>query len=147
MIETKKVREFPLGDNGDKLVKSFAAARAMRDLGTPTDDQKKDYKLTDAKTSLTVTFKDGSRTFVIGGSVYGGSDRYALEQGTNKAYVLSKELISSLEVGESSLHLTDPRGFDAAKIDSVTIEANGASKTAVRVQAGEEGQQVKTWGL
>ena len=59
--------------------------------------------------------------------------------------MLSKDLIASLEIGESSLHLTDPRGFDAAKIDSVTIEAGGGSKTAVRVQAGEEGQQVKTW--
>ena len=146
MVETKKTREFPLGDSGDKLVKSFTAARALRDLGKPTDEAKKDYKLTDAKSTLTVTFKDGARTFLIGGSVYGGSDRYALEQSTGKAYVLSKDLVSGLEVGESSLHLTDPRGFDVAKIESVTIDAGGQSKTAIRVQAGAEGQQVKTWG-
>ena len=146
MVETKKTREFPLGETGDKLVKSLTAARAIRDLGSPTPEAKKDYKLDDAKTTLTVTFKDGSRSFLIGGPVYGGSDRYALEPASGKAFVLSKDLISGLEVGESSLHLTDPRGFDAAKIESVTIEGGGKTKTAVRVQAGEEGKQVKTWG-
>ncbi len=146
MVETKKTREFPLGETGDKLVKSLTAARAIRDLGTPTAEAKKDYKLDDAKTTLTVTFKDGSRSFLIGGPVYGGSDRYALDPASGKAFVLSKDLISGLEVGESSLHLTDPRGFDAAKIESVTIEGGGKTKTAVRVQAGEEGKQVKTWG-
>ena len=146
MVETKKTREFPLGDTGDTLVKSLTAARAIRDLGSPTAEAKKDYKLDDAKTTLTVTFKDGSRSFLIGGPVYGGSDRYALEPASGKAFVLSKDLISGLEVGESSLHLTDPRGFDAAKIESVTIEGGGKTKTAVRVQAGEEGKQVKTWG-
>ncbi len=150
MVETRKTRQFPLGDTGDKLVASFTAARAMRDLGKPTDEAKKDYKLTDAKTTLTITFKDGPQTFLVGGSVYGGADRYVLDQKSGKAYVMSKDLISGLEVGESSLHLTDPRGFDVTKIESVTIDAGGSmtapAKTAVRVQAGAEGQQVKTWG-
>lgn len=146
MIETRKTREFPLGDSGEKLVKNYLAARALRDLGTPSADAKKDYKLDEAKTTITVTFKDGKRSFLIGGSVYGGSDRYVVDEQSGKAFVLSKELISGLEIGESSLHLTDPRGFDVNKIASVTIEANGKSKTAVRVTAGAEGQQVKTWG-
>ncbi len=146
MVETKKTREFPLGETGDKLVKSLTAARAIRDLGAPTAEAKKDYKLDDAKTTLTVTFKDGTRSFLIGGPVYGGSDRYVLDPSSGKAFVLSKDLISGLEIGESSLHLTDPRGFDAAKIESVTIEGGGKTKTAVRVQAGDEGKQVKTWG-
>ncbi len=146
MVESRKTREFPLGETGDKLVKSLTAARAIRDLGAPTAEAKKDYKLEDAKTTLTVNFKDGKRSFLIGGPVYGGSDRYALDPSSGKAYVLSKDLISGLEVGESSLHLTDPRGFDQAKVDSVTIEAGGKTKIAVRVQAGEEGKQVKTWG-
>jgi hypothetical protein len=146
MVETRKTREFPLGDAGDKLVKNYLAARALRDLGTPTAESKKDYKLDEAKSTITITFKDGKRSFLVGGSVYGGSDRYVVDEQSGKAYVLSKELISGLEVGESSLHLTDPRGFDVNKIASVTIEAGGKSKTAVRVTAGAEGQQVKTWG-
>lgn len=146
MVETRKTREFPLGDAGDKIVQNYLAARALRDLGAPTAESKKDYKLDEAKTTITVTFKDGKRSFLVGGSVYGGSDRYVVDEQSGKAYVLSKELISGLEIGESSLHLTDPRGFDVNKIASVTIEAGGKSKTAVRVTAGAEGQQVKTWG-
>lgn len=144
--ETRKTREFPLGDSGEKLVENYLSARALRDLGTPDDAAKKDYKLDDAKTTLTVQFKDGTRTFLVGGTVYGGSDRYVLDQTSGKAYVLSRELISGLEVGQSSLHLTDPRGFPAAKIGSVTIEADGKTKTAVRVTTTSDGgAQVKTW--
>jgi hypothetical protein len=145
----RKVHEFPLGEPGEKLVKNYAAARALRDLGSPNDAAKKDYKLDEAKTTITVTFKDGSaHEFLVGGSVYGGSDKYVFDAKANKAYVFSRDMLSGLEVGESSLHLTDPRGFDAAKIASVTINAGDKSRTAVRVttKGQGEGQEVKTWG-
>ena len=145
----RKTHEFPLGETGDKVVKAFTTARAMSDLGKLSDAKRKEYKLDDAKqTTITVTFKDGARTFLVGGAVYGGADKYAVDQQSGRAYVMSREMISGLETGESSLHLVDPRGFDAAKIDQVVIEAGGRTKTVARVtQAGaSEGQQVKTWG-
>ncbi len=159
----RKVREFPLGETGEKLVKAYASARALRDLGKPNEAAKKDYKLgtkpanivtmKDGKdvstSSITVTFKDGStRTFVLGGAVYGGSDKYVMDEKSGKAYVLSKDLLSGLEIGQSSLQLTDPRGFDATKIGSVTLDANGKSKSFARIttKGGADGnQQVKTW--
>jgi Domain of unknown function (DUF4340) len=141
----RKTHEFPLGDAGDKLIKDFTAARALRDLGVPNDEQKKDFKLVDAKTTITLTFKDGAKTFLIGGSVYGGSDRYAVDQASGKAYVLAKDLVSGLEIGETSLHLTDPRGFDAAKMDAVTIEAGGKSKTVIRIETDQDGTKRKSW--
>jgi len=144
--EIRKTHEFPLGEAADTLLKGYAKARALRDLGSPTEDQKKDYKLNDVKTTLIVSFKDGKRSFLVGGSVYGGSDRYVADEASKRAYVFSKDLISSLEFGESSLHLLDPRGFETSKIESVTIEGAGKSKTAARVQTGVEGQQIKTWG-
>jgi hypothetical protein len=160
----RKTREFPLGENAEKLVKAYLNARALRDLGKPNDTAKKDYKLgakptnivtmKDGKqvssSTLTVKFRDGSsRSFTIGGSVYGGSDKYVMDTQSGKAYVFSKEMLSGLEIGESSLHLLDPRGFDANKISTVTIEAGGKSKTVARITTtgGAEGaQQVKTWG-
>jgi hypothetical protein len=145
--EIRKTHEFPLGELAEKLVKDYASAHALRDLGTPNDEQKKDYKLNDAKTTLTVTFKDGPRSFLVGGSVYGGSDRYVADTKTHRAYVLSKDLISNLEIGESSLHLVEARGFDVAKIEQITIEGDGKSKTAARVVVpGPDGQQQKKWG-
>ncbi|MEO8845709.1 MAG: DUF4340 domain-containing protein [Kofleriaceae bacterium] len=141
----RKTHEFPLGDAGDKMIKDFTAARALRDLGVPNDEQKKDFKLVDAKTTIIVTFKDGVKTFLVGGSVYGGSDRYAVDQASGKAYVLAKDLVSGLEIGETSLHLTDPRGFDAAKMDAVTIEAGGKSKNIIRIETDQDGTKRKSW--
>jgi hypothetical protein len=142
---SRKTREFPLGETAEKLIKDVAALRALRDLGVPKDDNKKDYKLDESKTSITVTFKDGPKTFLVGGLVYGGSDRYVVDQSSGKAYVFSRDLISGLEVGESSLHLLDPRGFDAAKIEEIAIESGGKSKTVVRMETETDGQKRKTW--
>src|SRR5690606_463263 len=112
---------------------------------------KKDYKLDSATTTLTVAFKDNSkREFLVGGSVFnttgGNSDRYVMDKASGKAYVLAKDLLGSLEIGQSSLNLQDPRGFDAALVGSVQIEADGKTKAVARVTTGGEGQQVKTWG-
>jgi hypothetical protein len=61
--------------------------------------------------------------------------------------VLSKDLLGSLEIGQSSLNLTDPRGFDVTKIGQVQIDAPGNKpKVVARITTGTEGQQVKTWG-
>jgi hypothetical protein len=144
--ETRKTTEFPLGEAGEKIVKGFTDARALRDLHELSEDLKKEYKLNDAKMTLTVKFKDEERSFLVGGSVYGGSDRYIVDQKTKHAYLLSRDLTSGLEAGEASLHLLDPRGFDLVKAESVTIEGGGKSKTITRVQTGVEGQQIKTWG-
>jgi hypothetical protein len=99
------------------------------------------------RTTLVVTFADGTkREFFIGGSIYGGSDRYVLDQKSGNAYVLSKDMVSHLEGGENSLHLTDPRGFDATKIEQVEVDWAGRKKVAKRVEAaGADGKQVKTW--
>jgi hypothetical protein len=99
-------------------------------------------------TTLTVSFKDGSsRTFMIGGPVYGGTDKYVMDQTSGKAYVLSRDMLAGLEVGESSLHLIDPRGFEANKIGGVTLEAGGKSKSWVRVTTtgADPSTQVKVW--
>ena len=142
----RKSHEFPLGDTADKLIKDLTSLHALRDLGVPSEDNKKEYKLADSKTTLTIAFKDGPKTFTIGGPVYGASgDKYVVDQATGKAYVFAKELMSGLEVGESTLHLVDPKGFDVTKIDEVVIEAGGKSKTVTRIETEADGQKKKTW--
>jgi hypothetical protein len=148
MEEIKKTKEFPIGEAGDKIIKGYLEARAIRELGVPSEASKKDYKLVDSKTTLSITFKDGAHTYLVGGSVYGQSDRYVMDQSSGVAYVLSKDIIAGLEIGESSMHLVDPRGFDIAKIETVAIEWNGRTKTGTRITTGEEAQpekQKKSW--
>ncbi len=147
MEEVRNVTEFPTGDAVDKLVKLMASARVMRSLGTVSEADKKTYKLEDQKTTMTVSFADGDRTFVIGGQVYGGSDRYVLESATGKGYVFSRELLSSLEGGFTMLRLADPRGFELAEAKQVTITAGGKTRTAVRVAStSADGQASEKWG-
>ncbi|HRC56402.1 MAG TPA: DUF4340 domain-containing protein, partial [Kofleriaceae bacterium] len=147
MEEVKNVNEFPAGEAVDQLVKLLASARAMRSLGTVSDADKKTYKLDDTKTSLTVVFKDGQRACVVGGQVYGGSDRYVLETATGKGYVFSRELLSALEGGFTSLRLSDPRGFEQTDAKQVSVSAGGKTRDAARVTAtSAEGQASETWG-
>lgn len=147
MEEVRTVTEFPTGEAVDKLVKLLASARVMRSLGTVSEADKKTYKLDDQKTTLTVSFADGNRTFVIGGQVYGGSDRYVLEGATGKGYVFSRELLTSLEGGFTSLRLADPRGFELADAKQVTITAGGKTRTAIRVAStSADGQASEKWG-
>jgi uncharacterized protein DUF4340 len=144
--EVTKTREYPLGEAGDKLIASYVAARALRDLGTADADMKKKYKLDEAKAALVINFKDGKRSFKVADSQFNDNVRYAVDDSNGHVYVLSKDMFSGFEVGEQTIHLIDPRGFDQAKVESIVLEANGKTKVAARVQSGVEGQQVKTWG-
>jgi hypothetical protein len=156
MEEVTTKQQFPVGESADKLAKAVSAARALRDLGPVTDANKKDYKLDESKATLTLTFGSDVKTFAIGGSVYGGTDRYAMDNATKRGYVLSKDLISALDSGAGSLRLADPRGFDANKLNAVTITApakTGSAATvaeqtriAEKITTKVEGTSAKTWG-
>jgi hypothetical protein len=76
-----------------------------------------------------------------------GIDTYDGQGNVSRTLVLNES--GGLEIGESNLHLLDPRGFTADKIGQVTVEANGKSKTVARMttKGGADGSQnVKTWG-
>jgi len=77
---TTVTKEFPVGEDGSKFLERLAPLKALRDLGVPTDAQKADWGLADAKDRLTVTFKSGARELLLGARVFGGSDRYVLER-------------------------------------------------------------------
>ncbi len=143
-------QQFPVGETGDKLVAAMSNARALRDLGVLTDANKKDYKLDDSKTTLAIRFGSEMKTFVLGGPVFGGADRYAMEATSKRGYVLSKAMLQDVDSGKISLQLADPRGFDNAKLFRVTVTAPGQGgpriKTVAKVTASAQGTSAKTWG-
>ena len=140
------MREFPIGDGGDKLLKALTTARALRSLGVVSDANKKEYKLDDTSTTLNIAFKNETHAFVIGGKIYGSAERYALDTANGKGYVVAGDFIAPLEAGESGLRLADPRGFDAASIQSVDVMANGKNKTAKRITKNDDkGKSTQTW--
>lgn len=158
-ITETTVREFPVGEPGEKLVKDLARMRAIRSLGVVKDEAKKDYELVDTTKTIAVVFGDGAKTLVIGGRVHGGSDRYVLDVDTGKGFVLAGTLITPLEGGEGSLRPLDLRAFDPKAAMQVEIAAGGKTKTVHRIKvkqpagdgadphaAARPEQEVETWG-
>jgi hypothetical protein len=138
--------EFPVNpDEVSELLKTFSQARAIRDLGVVKEELKKDYKLDDTQTAITIHFKGGSsRSLVIGGQVTGG--RYVMDPISQRGYVVATKMVTKLESGETSLRLSDPRGFDPAEIQVAVIAAGNKERAASRASnKDEKGATTKTW--
>ena len=126
--------EFPVGPEGEKLVKQFARMRAIKSVGVPKDDVKQDYGLADSQTSIAVVFADGAKTLVVGGRVFGGGDRYLQDLDTNKAFVVLGSMVATLEGGEPSLRPTDLRAFDPKVAAAVEVSAKDKSKRVQKIK-------------
>lgn len=157
-VATTTKREFPVGDSFRvanatapyklaDMVNDFSSMHAVRELGTLTADQKKDYDLEASGTTLAVIFKNKTRTLVLGGKVSGSSERYALDPDTGKAYILAGALIDPLDTGESALRPSSIHGFDPTALKGVTIAAGGKTKNASRITTTDDkGVKTETWG-
>lgn len=134
LIDETVVTEFPVGPEGEKLVKQYARMRGIKSIGKPTDEVKKDYGLTESVTSVGVVFGDGAKTMVVGGRVFGGSDRYLQDLDTGKVFVVLGTMVSLLEGGETSLRPTELRSFEPRTAQQIEIAAAGKTKTVARIK-------------
>lgn len=145
MEDVTVVREFPVGEPMDELIKGYSAMRALTNLGELSDEQKAEYKFEDTKT-LSVVFAGKTHTFVVGDKVYMGKDRYMLDVESGVGYVIAGSLIDPLDTGESALKPKQviPTGDEVAAIE---VTAGDKSKTVARITAEDDaGKSVKTWG-
>jgi hypothetical protein len=162
-------REFPIGSDGVKLIEQLAHLRALRDLGKLSDQQKEEYELTDSKENLTVFFAGGEQhSLLVGGRVFGGSDRYVLDTDSGKGYVLSNsEIMRHVDSAETSLGLKVLHAFQedleepAAPLDpkapkpkkdvfapvgKIQVEAPSGTRELVRAQSTDpKGGVVTGW--
>jgi hypothetical protein len=129
---TVTTREFPVGEGGTRLMEKLAPLRVLRDLGPLDDAKKADFGLVDSKGKLAVTYASGPRELVIGGTVYGGSDRYAMDPKSSKGYVLPGEVVSPLEAAESSLRENKLHAFPNEEVTKVQVKAADKARTIVR---------------
>lgn len=145
METTTTVREFPVGEVADELVKGYTTMRALTNLGVLDDEQQAEYEFADDKT-LAVVIDGKARTFVVGDKVYSGKDRYVLDVETGTGYVIAGGLFEPLEGGENTLK---PKKIIPADEDvaSIEITAGDKTKTVWRITAEDDsGKSVKTWG-
>lgn len=126
--------EFPIGPEGEKLVKQYARMRAIKSIGVPSAEAKKDYGLDESQTSVAAVFADGSKTLVVGGKVFGGSDRYLQDLDTGKVFVVLGSMVSLLEGGETSLRPVELRSFDPKTAQQIEIVADNKRKSVTRIK-------------
>ncbi|MBK9072959.1 MAG: DUF4340 domain-containing protein [Myxococcales bacterium] len=138
--------EFPVSDTVVELASQLAGLRALRQLPLPTAEETKAFGLAEKTAKLELAFAGGARTLTIGGRVSGGSERYALDETGKRLLIIAGSLVEPLAGGETGLRLTDPKGFDVAKVDRVTIAAGGKQKILQRgAGKDDKGNTTKTW--
>jgi hypothetical protein len=133
-VEEKEttVTQFPVGEQGDKLLEGFGPLKALRNLGKLTDDQRKRYELEQATTQVTVHYGTSQRQLIIGGKVYGGSDRYVVDPGSGKAYVIPGSVLQPLAGGDSVLRDNKILPFESKDVGKVVIKTPTSQRALVR---------------
>lgn len=130
--------EFPVGASGHSLVERLAALRAVRSLGSLTDDQEARFGLAEpGDEQLAVEFRNGRREFVLGDTTYGGSDRYAKEPATGAGYVLPSDLTRPLGIGEGSLRERWLHHYPADQVTQVVVTNGDTERTMSRSESGD----------
>ncbi len=143
---TTTSREFPAGNAGDELFDNFAKLHALRDLGVLSDSDREDYGLADSTDDITAVFADGQRSLILGGRIYGSSDRYVLDTDTNKGYAVAGAVIRGLTSGETALRVKSLHKFDLDKVASADLTSGaGDSRKLVRTTVKGPKGDTKGW--
>lgn len=131
--------EYPVGAPGHTLVGRLASLRVIRDLGELSPEQLARYGLVDAEERIAVRFGDELRELVVGDSIFGGGDRYAAEPATGVGYVIPRDLVNPLRIGEGAIRERWLHHFQDAEVAAVRVVTGtgGEPRTMARGEAGE----------
>ena len=140
---TEPIDEFPVGERGAELIGRVASLTALRDLGVLTDSLTRAYELAEPQRRLRVAFRDRTRELLLGGNVFGGGHRYALDPENDHGYVISSEILRQFEGGQGLLRQTRLHDWELRDVASVTVQAGSASRRMLR--EGEVSVTGATW--
>lgn len=127
-----KITHFIATKDGDELMATIAPLRALRVLGKPTGAQKTDFGLDQEEGKLFVRMSGKERELIFGGPTPGATDRYATDQGTGNAYVISGNILRDLTNADQ--RLTDHRmhSWEDATAKRVKITVGTATRELIR---------------
>ncbi|MYA63050.1 MAG: DUF4340 domain-containing protein [Gemmatimonadetes bacterium] len=130
--------EFPVGANGQHLLATqVAVLRVQRDLGQLSPERRTQYGLDASERRLSVRFSDGPRELVVGDSVFGSADRYAMEPATGIGYVLSRHLLAPLDAGDGAVRERTAHHFAESDVAAVRISGPGGERRMARTESGD----------
>ncbi len=95
---------YPVGASGSTLVQRWATLGAIRELGSIPESRREALGLDRDDEIVQVSFRGGERRqIVVGDSIFGGPDRYALDPASGAAYVISRNVVNPLAMGEGAI--------------------------------------------
>jgi hypothetical protein len=129
---TSDTSTYPVGIAGSELMRGFAQLRVLRDLGVVDPSRAEEYGLDDSSASVSLRFVDEERTVQLGDSIYGASDRYALDRSTGRAFVLPGSLVRPLRIGSGAVRERSVHHFQDVHVERVVVQALGRRREMVR---------------
>lgn len=139
------VEQFPVGERGEELLRELAPLTALRDLGALNDSLRRIYELVEPRRRLLVTLDDGTRELRLGGSVFGGGDRYAVEPETERGFVISSSVLRRLDGGQGGLRLTRLHQFELRDVATVTVESPRGKRRMQRQRSDGVDPEAAAW--
>lgn len=145
-IRESSTREFLLSEKGDALFENLSELRALRALGKIDENKRQLYDLHEQTETVSVIHDGGTHTLVVGGKIYSGSDRYALDPSTGEVYVIAQSVVRDLSNGEAGLRLTRTHDFQDEEVGKVVVEVKGQKRTLLSITAKDaQGRESRTW--
>jgi hypothetical protein len=139
-------REFMVSEKGEALFANLSELRALRAMGKIDEDKHELYELHEKTQTISVIHDGGTRSLRVGGKIFGGTDRYALDPSTGEGYVISQVVTRDLSNGEAGLRLSKIHDYADDEVGKAVIELKGQKRTMLRTTAvDDKGREVRTW--
>ncbi|MBN2574173.1 MAG: DUF4340 domain-containing protein [Deltaproteobacteria bacterium] len=124
-------------DSAEKLLASFAPLRANRSLGVLDAAKLKELGLDAANKRITLTLRNGKRTFAIVAAPPGGTLPYLRDEANGQVYVVARSFLSDLQAAASLLVERKPHAFRLEEADRLRITFGDVRREFV-VSRGED---------
>ena len=140
-------REFPIGEKGMDMLEALASLKALRTLGKVEQDRLEEYELHEQKDIVTVAFKSGTHTLIIGGRVYKGSNRYAMTPNDERAFTIAGTTLQPLYSGEHGVKLQKVHAYKPEDVSKIAIKVAEQTRELVRTEVKDAKGTRQSWAL
>jgi hypothetical protein len=125
-------------DAAEKLFASFAPLRASRGLGILAADKLKDLGLSGSQKRITLTLRNGKRTFAIAPAPPGGAEPYLRDELDGRVYVVARSMLSDFGSAASILVERHAHTFRLEDADRMVV-TYGKTRREFLISKGENG--------
>lgn len=128
---------YPVGAAGSTLVGRVASLRVIRLLGPLSAEDRAQYGLAHPASRIELEFSDERRELLLGDSVYGAQDRYAMDAESGVGYVLPGEIVRPLRSGEGALRERWIHDFRETDVGRVHATSPSGERVMLRSDEGD----------